>query len=126
MRIMAKIDSFGEKSSFSTWVYRLATNHLINFVKSRKGHDDLALDETPEEGAPPPDTETAMVLQKAIASLPEGFRKVFILHDQEGLRHEEIGEILGISPGTSRSQLSRARVALRNQLKPLLATERCI
>ena len=126
MRVMAKIDRFEEKSSFGTWVYRLATNHLINFTKSRKGREDISLDDSHEEGAPPPDTETALVLRQAIAALPEGFRKVFILHDQEGLRHDEIGSILGISPGTSRSQLSRARVAMRALLQPLLTAEPCV
>jgi RNA polymerase sigma-70 factor (ECF subfamily) len=66
-----------------------------------------------------------MALEKAVAGLPDGFRKVFLLHDGEGLKHEEIAEILGCSAATSRSQLCRARLALREQLKPMLAKEHC-
>ncbi|HXO41405.1 MAG TPA: sigma-70 region 4 domain-containing protein, partial [Thermoanaerobaculia bacterium] len=52
-------------------------------------------------------------LERAIRELPDGYREVFILHDVEGLTHEEIGGQLGIDAGTSKSQLSRARRALR-------------
>jgi RNA polymerase sigma-70 factor (ECF subfamily) len=54
-----------------------------------------------------------MDLQAAMAQLPHGARTVFVLHDVEGYRHEEIGTLLGVSPGTSKSQLHRARQALR-------------
>jgi len=57
-----------------------------------------------------------MDLQVAIDRLPEGARTVFVLHDVEGYRHEEVGEMLGISPGTSKSQLHRARQMLRASL----------
>lgn len=119
MRILAKIDSFAERSSFSTWIYRLATNHLINFTNKGKGREEINLEEAPEGRALGRDHDLAMALRKAVADLPEGFRKVFILHDQQGLKHDEIGDILGISPATSRSQLCRARLALREVLKPL-------
>lgn len=55
-------------------------------------------------------------LQRALAELPEGAREVLLLHDMEGLTHQEIGEALGVSPGTSKSQLSRARSLLRRAL----------
>ncbi len=125
MRIMDKIDRFEEKSSFATWAYRLAVNHLINF-KSRHAPERVGLDEAPEEQAPAGDPALRMALEKAVAALPEGFRKVFILHDSEGLKHEEIARILGCSAATSRSQLCRARLALRDQLGPLLRKEPCL
>jgi RNA polymerase sigma-70 factor (ECF subfamily) len=54
-----------------------------------------------------------MDLKAAIEQLPDGARQVFVLHDVEGYKHEEIGELLGVSPGTSKSQLHRARQTLR-------------
>ncbi len=57
-----------------------------------------------------------MDLEAAIAELPDGARTVFVLHDVEGYRHEEIGGILGVSAGTSKSQLHRARQMLRTKL----------
>jgi RNA polymerase sigma factor (sigma-70 family) len=57
-------------------------------------------------------------LQRAIDQLPNGYREVLLLHDVEGYTHEEIGQALNIEPGTSRSQLARARAAMRAQLEP--------
>ena len=61
-------------------------------------------------------SDLGMDLQAAIARLPEGARTVFVLHDVEGYRHDEIGELLGIAAGTSKSQLHRARQLLRAAL----------
>lgn len=57
-------------------------------------------------------------LERAIAGLADGYRQVFVLHDVEGYTHDEIADLLGLSPGTSKSQLSRARLALRRALEP--------
>jgi RNA polymerase sigma-70 factor (ECF subfamily) len=59
----------------------------------------------------------ALDFRGAVAQLPEGARQVFVLHDVEGYRHEEIGGMLGITTGTSKSQLHRARMALRGYLE---------
>ncbi len=59
-----------------------------------------------------------MDLERAIASLPDGHREVLVLHDLEGYTHEEIAARLGIVPGTSKSQLSRARASLRAWMAP--------
>jgi RNA polymerase sigma-70 factor (ECF subfamily) len=56
-------------------------------------------------------------MEAAIARLPEGARQVFVLHDVEGYRHEEIADMLGLAAGTSKSQLHRARMALRQHLE---------
>jgi RNA polymerase sigma-70 factor (ECF subfamily) len=60
--------------------------------------------------------DLSMDLQAAIEQLPHGARTVFVLHDVEGYKHEEIGDILGVSAGTSKSQLHRARQTLRGLL----------
>ena len=122
MRLLAKIDQFRGEASFATWAHRLAVNHLLNFSrreKSRGAHYVESPDR--EQGARSDNPDLALCLRQAIGELPHGFRKVFILHDQEGFKHEEIGQILGCSPATSRSQLSRARLSLREKLQGLLA-----
>jgi RNA polymerase sigma-70 factor (ECF subfamily) len=62
--------------------------------------------------------EERVDLERAIERLPAGYREIFVLHDVEGYTHEEIGGLLGIEPGTSKSQLSRARQRLRTALAP--------
>ena len=61
--------------------------------------------------------EFSMDFEEALEQLPDGARQVFVLHDVEGYRHDEIAELLGIVPGTSKSQLHHARMALRKQLE---------
>lgn len=120
VKILAKIDGFRAESSFATWAYRLATNHLLNFGARRKERHEADLEEAAEPGVGGTDVPLTLALEQAVRALPEGYRRVFIMHDQEGFKHEEIGAVLGISPATSRSQLARARLALRDQLKPML------
>lgn len=121
MRLLKKIGSFRGQAAFSTWAYRLAVNHLSNHVRRQRKESGLD-EELPVEasGAAVGDPHLSSALRRAVAALPPGFRKVVILHDQEGFSHEEIGDILGCSPSTSRSQLCRARVALRDLVAPLL------
>ena len=64
----------------------------------------------------PPAPELSMDFEEAVGRLPDGARQVFVLHDIEGYRHEEIADMLGIVPGTSKSQLHHARMALRKHL----------
>jgi RNA polymerase sigma-70 factor (ECF subfamily) len=68
--------------------------------------------------------DLSMDLQAAIEQLPHGARQVFVLHDVEGYKHEEIGDMLGVSPGTSKSQLHRARQTLRGLLNKRVAESR--
>jgi RNA polymerase sigma-70 factor (ECF subfamily) len=65
----------------------------------------------------PPALEMSMDFEEAMGQLPDGARQVFVLHDIEGYRHEEIADMLGIVPGTSKSQLHHARMALRRHLE---------
>ena len=59
---------------------------------------------------------TRMDLERALAQLPEGCRTAFVLHDVQGLEHREVGEIMGIAEGTSKSQVHKARMRLRSLL----------
>jgi RNA polymerase sigma-70 factor (ECF subfamily) len=66
--------------------------------------------------APSERPDLRVAIERAVERLPAGAREVFVLHDMEGYKHEEIGRMLGVDPGTSRSQLHRARLLLREQL----------
>lgn len=118
MRVLEKVNSFEEKSAFSTWMTRLAVNHLINFQNRRK--DTLAdefIDEVHRSLQTRESPELSISLQQAIFSLPDGYRQIVILHDQLGLHHDEIAQLLEIKPSSSRSQLCRARLLLREALR---------
>lgn len=124
MRVLDKLGGFRGESSFATWIYRLATNHLLNFKARRGNRPETGLESLPEAAAPSADVPLALALERVVGQLPEGFRHVFILHDQEGFTHEEIADMLGIEPATSRSQLTRARMRLRESLAHQIAARK--
>jgi RNA polymerase sigma-70 factor (ECF subfamily) len=119
VRVWEKLPLFRGESAFSTWVHRLAVNVVLNARKA-EGRERSRRDPDGEEvlegrGSSPHDGDR-MDLEKAIATLPPGARKVFILHDVEGYKHEEIAEMLGVTAGGSKAQLHRARMLLREAL----------
>lgn len=120
VRAWEKLPLFRGESAFSTWLHRLAVNVVLNARKAegrdRARGDDTETDEL--EGVP----HTArhldrMDLEHAIATLPPGARRVFLLHDVQGFKHEEIAEMLGVTSGGSKAQLHRARMLLREVLE---------
>ena len=119
VRAWEKLALYRGESAFSTWLHRLAVNVVLNHRKSegrRRGRledDQDAIDATPGRQAP---AGIAMDLEQAIAGLPPGARRVFVLHDVEGFKHEEIAEMLGVTTGGSKAQLHRARMLLRQAL----------
>ncbi len=120
VRAWEKLELFGRKSSFGTWLYRLAINVcLARRAKAGKRLDRFVADQGALERATAPRShpEHRMDLERAMARLPNGMREVFVLHDVEGFKHREIGDMLGISAGTSKSQLHEARMALRAHLR---------
>jgi RNA polymerase sigma-70 factor (ECF subfamily) len=117
MRAIAGLDRFAWRSSLRTWIRGIAINCW------REGWRDdrrapLRLVEGHEREPEPPEVSPldVIALERAVADLPDGYRAVLVLHDVEGFTHEEIGEVLGIVPGTSKSQLARARAAVRRSL----------
>src|SRR3954471_12725487 len=116
-----KLDGFRGESALGTWLYRLATNHCLDFLRSRAARtNDLTdtLDEEPGLYEPgrvglAEQTVAKMDLERAFAQLPDGCRAAFLLHDVEGLEHREVAEALGIAEGTSKSQVHKARLRLR-------------
>lgn len=119
VRAWKSIDSFRGESQVSTWLHKLAVNICINWLArgGRRGKrsvflDDVSVIEEPEQA----DLEQRMDLQQAIGTLPPGARAVFVLHDVEGYRHEDIARISGVAVGTVKAQLHRARRLLRTRL----------
>ena len=119
VRAWDKLATFRGESAFGTWLYRLGVNVVLSRRRSDKNDRTWILDDEVAFGdatQPMVHPATRMDLDSAIARLPDGARKIFVLHDVEGWTHEEIAEQMGLVPGTSKSQLSRARAALRRML----------
>ena len=117
-----KLGSFKGDSSLGTWLYRLAVNHCLDYVRSRQAKMSKVTDsldvETAMEPAARRDTPIARLdLDRALERLPDGCREAFVLHDVEGFDHKEIASLLGVAEGTSKSQVFKARLKLRGLLK---------
>jgi RNA polymerase sigma-70 factor (ECF subfamily) len=120
VRAWEKLSSFRGEAAFGTWLYRLAVNALLARRAARaRWNDRFVEDEDVLEmtAMRPVETELRLDFESAIEHLPEGARQVFVLYDVEGYRHEEIATLLGITSGTSKSQLHRARKLLRAHLE---------
>jgi RNA polymerase sigma-70 factor (ECF subfamily) len=122
LQVHRKLGSFRGDATLGTWLYRLALNLCLDFVRSRQARMKAVTDAIDEEGgfepAAPRETPVARLdLERAVQQLPDGYRAAFVLHDVEGLDHREVGEMLGISEGTSRSQVFKARMKLRAMLR---------
>ena len=120
IEVFTKMDSFRFESSLGSWIKRITVNKCINFLKSRRMTFAELMPNTDREDTPP-ETEaepryTVDSINRAIGRLPEGYRVVFTLYAVEGYDHEEIGQILGITEATSKSQYSRAKTKLREIL----------
>lgn len=123
VRAWEKLGTFKGRSAFSTWLHRLTVNVVFSRGRSetrRKGHEYVTDDLTKYEGkgsGSNPKPGLRLDLEAAIASLPDGARRIFVLHDVEGYKHGEIAEMTGLATGTSKAQLHRARRMLREVLE---------
>ena len=116
-RAAVRLRDFEWRAALSTWLASI----LINCARERRRGRALELVEPDQlssipAGARPPGT--SIDLERAVASLPDGYREVLVLHDVEGYTHSEIAGLLGIAVGTSKSQLFHARRAMRASLAP--------
>ncbi|MBW3660586.1 MAG: RNA polymerase sigma factor [Gemmatimonadetes bacterium] len=119
VRVWEKLDTFRGDAAFGTWLHRVATNLILTRRKARSRYRDRFLeDEATLETAhaTPRLVGAAVDLEGALQGLPDGARQVFVLYDVEGYKHEEIADMLGVTVGTSKSQLHRARMLLRERL----------
>ena len=135
IKVFKSIKKFRFQSSFSTWLYRIATNTCKNRLKSSafRWKKRMVSLENPESskqdnrsyeiqnGSPSPENslekkEQIMLIQKAVNALPREQNRVVVLRDIQGLSYQEIADITGLNLGTVKSRLARARMELRNRL----------
>ncbi|MBR9989437.1 MAG: sigma-70 family RNA polymerase sigma factor [Gemmatimonadetes bacterium] len=119
VRAFRALPAFRGDARFSTWLHRIAVNSALHgrrWRDRRVSREDPLLPERDHSGRND-HVVLRISLQRALDELPEGMRQIVVLHDVEGYTHEEIGELLGIAAGTSKSQLFKARARLRGLLQ---------
>src|SRR5687768_16186076 len=124
VRVFRALPSFRGESRFTTWLHRIAVNSALHgrrWRERRVRHEEplpptLSLPESGDR------TVLRLRLEHALESLPDRMRQVLVLHDVEGYTHEEIAEFMGVTPGTSKSQLFKARARMRDILRPARET----
>lgn len=119
VRAWEQLGTFRGESAFSTWLHSLAVNVVLGARRRESRYRERVVADDAEVQAaqsPTRDPGDRVDLERAIAKLPEGARTALVLHDIEGYTHDEIARKLGLSPGTSKAQLHRARKLLREAL----------
>jgi len=116
IRAARKLPEFRWESALATWLAGIVVNRSREARRARADRPASIEAVGTEPAGPAAGSEARLDLERAVASLPEGYRRVLILHDIEGYTHAEIGGVLGIEVGTSKSQLFEARRALRRAL----------
>ena len=131
LKVYRNLDRFEERSRFSTWVYRIATNEALMrlrkasrkreiFLEDAKASDDVRGEEVRDFARSPlddvMDQEISECLHEVLAELPEEYRVVFTMRDIDGLSNAEVAEVLEISVPAVKSRLHRSRLHLRNRL----------
>jgi len=124
VRSWEKLPQFRGDAAFSTWIHRIAVNIVLTDRKNEGRERKRLVEDEPDGGEGPvalaaafsPGYGDRMDLSAAIAGLPPGARQIFVLHDVEGYKHEEIAKLCGITSGGSKAQLHRARLLLREAL----------
>lgn len=137
IRVHRKSKSYEAKASFSTWLYRIATNLAINELHRKKKRRFISIDQPMYVGSESqekfeiPDTndspdirtekvEMIKIVDTAISSLPRRYRIPLILRDIQGLSYEEVSSILMLPKGTVKSRINRARNILKQKLEPYM------
>lgn len=125
VRLLRSLPTYVEKARFSTWLYRLASNTIVDFRRRHgRAADTLTLDQQEPVASDENDPDAACsrsaragLIATAMQALPEPQRMLLALRDQEGLSNQEVADILGIEVGTLKARLHRARSSLRKILE---------
>ena len=124
--LLRRIGSFRGDALFTTWLYRVVVNEVKMYFRVRNNKREVQTSEadTFERDLAPLHAPYSgqvidrLAIKQAVGSLSPGYRRAFILHDVEGYEHTESALILGRSDGTSKSQVHKARIRLREMLSP--------
>lgn len=118
IRAIRALPDFRGESQFGTWLHRIAVNSALYGVRGRERRStrELPLPDAIAAAGRGDQTLLRVRLERALEQLPSGMRRVLVLHDVEGYTHAEIGILLGVSPGTCKSQLFKARARMRELL----------
>ncbi len=120
IRAFDRLKQFRGDAALSTWLHSITVSVVYNVMRKvtrlQKRHTDLSETAMMSENPGGADPDLKKRLAAAIDELPHGYRTVFVMHDVEGYKHEEIAQVLGVRTGTSKAQLSRARAKLREAL----------
>jgi len=124
VRAWERLSTFRGEAAFETWMHRLAVNVVLTATRGerRRAARMVATTDEPDAefetsfGRPGPDVEMRVDLERAIASLPPRAREVFVLHDVEGYKHDEIADRLELQSSSVRAQLHRARQMIMRML----------
>jgi RNA polymerase sigma-70 factor (ECF subfamily) len=118
VRAIRALPNFRGESRFSTWLHRIAVNSALHGRRwrDRRVAREVSLPPTLPSHGRVEQTPLRLSLERAMQTLPDGMRQVLVLHDVEGYTHEEIASFLGVTPGTSKSQLFKARARMRKVL----------
>ena len=122
VRVFRGLASFRGDSALSTWIYRLTVNAALSHLARRGRRQEVSDEHIPEQAATPEperDPGLASRIEAAMNLLPAGYRAILVLHDVEGLSHEECAAILDCRVGTCKSQLHKARARMRELLGPI-------
>jgi RNA polymerase sigma-70 factor (ECF subfamily) len=125
VRVFRGLAAFRGDSALSTWIYRLTVNAALSHLARRGRRQEVGDEGLTELPAPPVterDSALAARIEGALSQLPPGYRAILVLHDVEGLSHEESAAILECRIGTCKSQLHKARARMRDLLGPNLGT----
>jgi RNA polymerase sigma-70 factor (ECF subfamily) len=128
------LPKFRFQSEFGTWFYRVAVNHIKDYLRKTARHREVSLedveegklaveDKIPAREKIQADEQRKKMVFQVLETLPQKYRMILTLRDVRGLPYEEIGQVLGISPGTVDSRLHRARKMLRKKMMPFIGQE---
>lgn len=128
VKTFRKLADFEQKSRFYTWIYRIAINRSLDFIKSRDRARTHAVDviheiepaaptESTDPSAPLLEREFLEKMHEALEAVPPKFREILVLREVQGLSYDEIADVLGCSKGTVESRLFRARARLKRKLE---------
>jgi RNA polymerase sigma-70 factor, ECF subfamily len=127
IKVFTHLDDVQQAATFTAWVFRIALNTCYSHLRGRRVEIEKSVPMADVEGTrhearvEAEENDLRKPLDEAIAGLAPRLREVFLLHDVQGFKHEEIARILGLSVGTSKSQLFKARLRIREVLKTRLA-----